>query len=218
MNIEELTEKIYQEGVEKAQQQEQTLLEQARKEADTILAEARRKAADEIELARKEAEKTKAVLGTELKLAGEMSLEQLRRSITDCLVDFVLPESVSTALRDPHFMEKLILEVAQHWDARQTSMDISIVLSPELQELLSDQFMARAKELLDRGLEVRVSEEIKGGFRIEPKDGSYRVSVDEESFAAFFRSFLRDRTRKILFPTPSEPSDHPSASAAGQQS
>lgn len=217
MKVEELTKKIYEEGIEKAQKLEKEALEKAQSEADRILTEARREAEQVAERAKRDAENAKAVLARELKLAGDLALGQVKRRIADCLVDAVLPDSVAEALSGTDFMRELILEVVRHWDQGQTNIDIEVVLPSNAKERVAAQFALRAKELLDRGLELSFSDELRGGFRIQPKDGSYRVSFDEESFAAFFREFLRERTRAVLFPDDDSGTDRGSPDRAGQQ-
>jgi V/A-type H+-transporting ATPase subunit E len=201
MKIEELTRKIYEEGVEKAKKQEEELLKQARKEAERIVGEARREAAETAETARKEAARARELLASELKLAGNQAIAQLKRRIVDCLLDAMLPPSVSSALNDTGFIQKIIIEIVERWDHNRMNIDLEVVLSPQNKDVLAAQFAAKAKGLLERGLTLRVSDELKNGFRIQPGDGSYRISFEEEDFVAFFRAFLRERTRKILFPT-----------------
>jgi len=217
MKIEELTHKIYEEGIEKAKKQEQELLEAARREADRIVAEARSKAEENAERMKQEAAQSKAVLDRELKLAGGLALAQVKQRITDCLVDAVLPDSVASALDDPAFMEQLILEVARRWDFGRTNVDISMVLPQDTQRSMSGQFAAKMQQLLDRGIEVTFSDSLKSGFRIVPKDGSYRISFEETSFIAFFRDFLREGTRKTLFPHDEVEGTQPAVGEAGLQ-
>lgn len=201
MKIEELTQKIYEEGVEKAKQQETELLDQARKEAERIVADARREAEQVKEAARKEAEQAKARLAAELKLTGDQAVAQLRSRIIDSLVDTTLPDNVEAALADTEFMQKLILELVERWDTGRTNLDITVVLSPESQKALGDFFAKKTKQLLDRGLAVSFSDEVSSGFQIRSRDGGYRISFEEEDFVSFFRGFLRERTREVLFPS-----------------
>lgn len=201
MNIEELTKKIYEEGVTKAKQQEEELLDKARKEAERILADARKQAAEIVQSSRKEAEQSKARLASEMKLAGDQAVAEIRNRIVDCLVDNTLPKSIKAGLDDPRFMQELIKEIVGKWDASQTSIDLSVVLPTEARERVAAQFASKAKELFDRGIEVSYSDEVRSGFQIRPKDGSYRISFQEQDFVTFFRGFLRERTREILFPS-----------------
>ena len=204
MKIEELTKKIYSEGIDKAKKLEQEAMEKAQAEADRIVSDARKKAEELTAEAERNAKNAKEALDRELKQAGELALAQIKRQVADCLVDALLPESVETAMKDSAFMQKLILQIAENWNPG-TNIDAEVVLSTAAQQELTDQFTARAKQLLDRGLELKFSDQVSSGFRIQPKDGEYRISFEEESFVAFFREFLRERTRAALFPKDTTP-------------
>ncbi len=201
MKIEELTAKIYEEGVAKARQQGDELVSKSREEADKLLAEAKDKARDIVEKAESEAEQKKARIEAELHTAAEQALDQLRNRIVDALVDSALPKSVGEALADADFVRKLIDEVVTRWDASKTSVDVEVVLPEALKKETAGYFSAKAGEALDKGLDLSFSPELKGrGFQIRSKDGSYRISFLEEDFISFFRPFLRERTRSLLFP------------------
>lgn len=209
MKIEELTSKIYEEGVEKAKQQGEELLSRARKEADRLVSEAKSEAEAIVETARKDAEQQRARIDAEIRLAAEQSMTQLRSRITDALVDNMLPKSIESALSDTGFVQNLIHEIVTRWDTSETSIDIAVVLPKKTQKEMAQFFAAKARGLLDKGLELSFSSELKSGFQIRPKDGSYRISFLEEDFVSFFRSFLRERTRNILFSTDDEGQTQP---------
>ncbi|HUX11812.1 MAG TPA: hypothetical protein VMW87_02220 [Spirochaetia bacterium] len=201
MKLEELTTKIYEDGVARAKAQEEELLGKAREESDRILVEARRKASEIVEAANSEAERARVHLASELKLAGEQALIQLKSRITDCLVENTLPAAVKESLSDKEFVQRLIQEIVAKWNVGDTNVDIGVILPSESQDAVAKRFAANAKELLDRGLEVKFTDDIKTGFQIRPKDGSYRISFQEQDFTSFFENFLRQRTRDVLFPS-----------------
>ena len=43
------------------------------------------------------------------------------------------------------------------------------------------------------------SKKIAGGFTIGPKDGSYFISLTDETFKELISEYLRPATRKLLF-------------------
>jgi len=199
MKIQELTQKIYQDGVEKAKQEEKTILENARKEADTLLSQAREEAARIVEEAEKSSEAAKSRLNAEITLAAEQGLSLLRQRVSDLLVSSSLKGAVAEAMNDKEFIESLIRSVVEKWDTGQTSIDLSLIL-PEADQKRFEQFFAsKAKDLLDRGLEVKFSGRMRSGFEIGPSDGSYKLTFDESDFVEFFKSFLKQRTKELLF-------------------
>ena len=50
-----------------------------------------------------------------------------------------------------------------------------------------------------KGVEASFSKKVAGGFSIGPKDGSYFISLTEESFKALIGEYMRPATKKILF-------------------
>lgn len=200
MKIEEFTQKIYEEGIDKAKKEEQELLDAAHAEAARIVAEAQKKAEETAKQAKKEAEEAKKTLERELKQSGDLALAQIKQRITDCLVEEVLPETISDSLQDTAFLQQLILEIAKRWNASQSDIGIEAALPGQDRERLAEHFAAAEKQLLDAGVTVSFSDEVQSGFVIRPKDDTYKISFAEESFASFFREFLRGRTRSLLFP------------------
>ena len=53
--------------------------------------------------------------------------------------------------------------------------------------------------ILGSGIDASFSKNISGGFRIGPKDGSYFISLTDETFKDLICEYLRPATRKILF-------------------
>ncbi|HUX20597.1 MAG TPA: hypothetical protein VMW69_05105 [Spirochaetia bacterium] len=200
MKIQELTQKIYQDGVEKAKEEEKTILEKARKEAEDMVASARTEAARIVQEAEKAAKDAKDKLTAEIELAAQQGLSLLRQKVSDLLVHSTLKPAVSAAMADKDFVESLIRAVVEKWDTGQTSLDLSLVLPETDQKRFEEFFRSKAKDLLDGGLEVKFAARMSGGFVVGPKDSSYKLSFDEADFIAFFKSFLRQRTKEILFP------------------
>jgi V/A-type H+-transporting ATPase subunit E len=200
VKIQELTQKIYQEGVEKAKQEEKTILEKARKEAEDMVAAARSESARIVQEAEQAAKDSRNKLTAEIELAAQQGLSLLRQKVSDLLVDSTLKPAVAAAMDDKNFVESLIRAVVEKWDTGQTSLDLSLVLPESDQKRFEDFFKSKAKDLLDKGLEVKFAARMSGGFVVGPKDSSYKLSFDEADFVEFFKSFLRQRTKEILFP------------------
>ena len=48
-------------------------------------------------------------------------------------------------------------------------------------------------------MEAEFSKKVSGGFNIGPKDGSWYVSLSEETFRELIAEYIRPVTRKLLF-------------------
>ena len=61
------------------------------------------------------------------------------------------------------------------------------------------QFVAtKYKELLDKGLEIKVGDHTDA-FVIQPKDGGYQVAFSEKLFETFFNQYMRSFTKSLLY-------------------
>lgn len=192
--IQELTDKIYREGVEKgnaeaqrliseAKEQGQKLIEEARKEAEAIKAEARKEAADMKDNAQ-----------SELKLFAGQTVNALKTEVANLLTNQTVADAVKGFTAQPDLVNRFIVEMATKWSA-----DEPVVISANDAESLKKYFAAHAKDLLDKGVKI---EEVNGSkvlFSIAPADGSYKVNFGEEEFENFFKDFLRPQLVEMLF-------------------
>ena len=192
--IQELTDKIYQEGVEKgneeaqrliknAQEESQKIIENARKEADSILANAQ-KSANEL------ADNTKS----ELKLFAGQSVNALKSEIASLLTNEIITKTVKDFTSDKDFLNKFIVSLASKWTENEP-----IVITTADADALKAYFSTKAKELLDKGVKIEQVNGMKTLFSISPADGSYKMNFGEEEFENYFKSFLRPQLVEMLF-------------------
>ena len=83
--IQELTDKIYREGVEKGNEEAQRLVSNAREEAAKILEEARKEADAIVAAARKSAAETAENTQSEIKLFAGQAVNALKTEITSSM-------------------------------------------------------------------------------------------------------------------------------------
>ena len=91
MNLSELTDKIYAEGVEKGNQEAQRILDEANAKAAQIVAKAEKEAADKLAKAEKKAQELDAHTKAELKLYTEQALNALKTAVVDLLNGEIVP-------------------------------------------------------------------------------------------------------------------------------
>ena len=92
--IQELTDKIFHEGVEKGQAEAAQIIEQAKQQADKILQDARQQAQEIAAQAQKKAAETDANTRNELKMYTGQALSALKSELT-----FLLGFSTCSSLR-----------------------------------------------------------------------------------------------------------------------
>ena len=192
--IQELTDKIYREGVEKGNEEAQRVIAQAQEEAKQILEKAQNDAAAILASSQKSADELMANTKSELKMFAGQAVNALKSEVASMITDKIVSSSVKNFTSDKDFLNKFIVSLASKW-----SMDEPIVISTEDAESLKKYFSANAKELLDKGVKVEQVNGIHTLFTISPADGSYKVNFGEDEFVNYFKEFLRPQLVELLF-------------------
>lgn len=192
--IQELTDKLYREGVEKGNAEGKRLVEQAKAEAEKIVAEARRKAEEIVAGARKQAQELDANTKSELKLYAGQALNALKSETANVISDKLVKEAVGEITAHDDVIGKFMVEIARNWSSDETA-----VISAANAEGLTAYFKAHAKDLLDKGVKIEKVNGKATAFSISPADGSYKVNFGDEEFAAYFKDFLRPQLIEMLF-------------------
>ena len=196
--LQQLTDRLYNEGLSKGKAEGGKLLEQARDEAAKILSDAREEAAGIIEAARKEAESLKAKASSDVKMASEQSLQAVKNSIESLLSGKAVGEKIGSALSEEDFLKTIIAEIARKFSSEQ-SCELSLVLPEKMKEAMEPWLAGELSKVLDKGVRASFSKKIAGGFEIGPSDGSYFISLTDESFRNLICEYLRPTARKLLF-------------------
>ncbi len=197
--LQELTEKIYQEGITKGKTEAEEIISGARKEAEIIVSEAKKEAENILRQAKKKSGEIKANGEAELKLSSRQALNALKQQITDLIGSSITRSSVSEALEDAHFIQKIIEISVKNWMNNAENPSLTILVPEKEEKKLNDYFNRSARELLDKGLKITAGSGLESGFQISPKDGSYKISFSEEDFINFFKQYLRPRLVELLF-------------------
>ena len=192
--IQELTDKIYREGVEKGNEEAQRLVSNAREEAAKILEEARKEAEAIVGAARKSAAETAENTQSEIKLFAGQAVNALKTEIASLLTNQVVSDTVKGFVADKDYLNKFIVSLATQWVANE-----AIVISTADAEGLKKFFAANAKAVLDKGVKIEQVNGNKTLFSISPADGSYKVNFGAEEFEYYFKDFLRPQLVEMLF-------------------
>ncbi len=192
--IQELTSKLYAEGVEKGKEEAGKIVAAAHVREQQILDEARAKADEMLSLAEKESAALKKHTEAELKLYATQSSEALKSEIINLLTDKLATSQVKAAVEDNTFMQQLILELVRNWSKNET-----LTVGVEDPGALESYIASQTKSLLDKGLKVETVNGIRTGFTVSPEDGSYKVIFGEEEFIDYFKEFLHPQIQELLF-------------------
>ena len=190
--IQELTEKIFNEGVEKGRVEAERIISDAKAEAAAIIKKAETEAEEIAAKARKAAAELDANTRSELKLYGAQAIGALKSEVATIVTDTIVKENLDGAIKDG-LLKEVILKIAEKWNSEE-----QLVISTAEAEELKAFFAAKAKALLDKGVEIKEVNGVKG-FTVSPADGSYNVSFGAAEFESFLKSFLRPQIVELLF-------------------
>lgn len=194
MNLSELTDKIYAEGVEKGNAEAQQIVEKANAKAVAIIAEAEKKALAIVKGAETTAADLDKKTRAELKLYAEQSVNAVKTEITNLLADKIATDSVKAATADAKFMQGLIAKLAE-----QMAKEGEVLIETKEAEALKKYFAANAKGLLDKGIVIKEVKGIKTDFTIQPANGGYKLAFGDAEFIAYFKEMLRPQLVDMLF-------------------
>ena len=196
--LQELTDKLYQDGLAKGKEEGDKYLADARAEAEKIVADAKAQAAKIVAKAEKDAADLAAKADSDIKMASAQALQATRKDIENILTDSVVKAGTMKALSDADFLKEIILAVAKNFSA-QESADLEVVLPESLRKELGPWVEANLAKTLKGGVKASFSKKIAGGFTIGPADGGWFVSLTDETFTALIGEYLRPVTKKLLF-------------------
>lgn len=196
--LQELTDRLYQEGLSKGKEEGARLVESAQSDAKAIIDNAKAQAAEILEQAKAEAADYRSKVEGDLKMAASQSLQFTKKELENLVVSKVSDTQVSKALSSADFLKEIIRTVAGKFSA-QESADLQMVLPASLQAELEPFLKDELGKVLGGELKAEFSKKIAGGFTIGPKDGDYFISLTDESFKNLIGEFLRPVTKKLLF-------------------
>ena len=192
--IQELTDKIYREGVEKGNEEAQKLIAKAQEEAKRIIEDAHKEADSIVATAHKSADELAENTKSELKLFAGQAVNALKSEIATLVTDNIVNADVKAFAANKDYLNAFIVALASKW-----SVNEPFVISTADAEGLTKYFAAKAKDLLDKGVKIEQVNGIKTLFSVSPADGSYKVNFGEEEFMNYFKEFLRPQLVEMLF-------------------
>ena len=196
--LQELTQKLYDEGLAKGKQEGEALLQKAASEAENIVKQAKEEAEAILAKARKDADDFKVKVEGDVKMAAQQSVQATRTDIENLVIAKVVDGTVDKALANEDYIKGIITAVAQKFSAEEPA-DLSLVLPESLKAALEPFVKNELGKLLGKGVDAAFSKKVAGGFKIGPKDGGYFVSLTDETFKDLIGSYLRPATKKLLF-------------------
>lgn len=197
--LQELTQKLYNEGLEKGRTEADRLVAEAKQEAAKIIADAKAEAEAVTKAAEVRAEDIAKNAMTEISLAGRQAVSKVKSELAEAIVAKATSDAVKAATIDSTFVKDMLLAVAKNWSAATTDVSLVALLPEDKRKELDAAMQKSADELMKAGIEVGYSKEVKSGFKVGEKSGGYYISFTDESFDALLKEYLREKVANMLY-------------------
>ena len=194
-DIQELIEKIRQEGIKTAEDKAKEIEEQARQKAGDILKQAREEAETLLKEAEAKIAQMEQASSASLKQAGRDLLLSLRAEIAAILNKIIAFEAREAlgAEELPGIIAALVKQAA----ARQKGQIVVSVSKNDLRRLrhgLLGKLSAEAK----KGVSLKAETDIKAGFIISYDQGKSHYDFTDKSLAEYLSLYLRPQLAELL--------------------
>jgi V/A-type H+-transporting ATPase subunit E len=198
--LQELTQKLYTTGIEKAKNEADQIIAEAQIKADKIIADANSEAFSIINKSKKESTELQLKIESELKLSSKQVISSIKNQITNLVTQDLIIKDIDKSLSDNDFIKSIIELMVKKWqpdDANST--DLQIILPEQKKENFNKYIKEKISHLMKKGLEVNFEDSFKSGFKIAPKDNSYIINFTNEDFDNFFKTYLKAKTANLLY-------------------
>lgn len=196
-DLKKLIEKIQKEGVEAARAKALEIETEAKARAEEIVSKAKEEANRMIKEAGAEILRQKEANLSLMQQAARDTLISLRRELL-CKLSNVIKQETRQALKSKDLAEilfKLIKDCC-----REPGSNVEITLSREDADKLTEVFISGFKEELKKGITLKTSDEISGGFLISFDCGKSQFDFTDSALAQYLSQYVSGRLDEILSP------------------
>jgi V/A-type H+-transporting ATPase subunit E len=202
--VQELVQKLREEGVAAGRREAEQIVAAAREEAARILAEARREAEERTRASHAMIETERRAAHAALDLASRDALLQLREQLEGAFAQR-LQSLVAAALREPQVLAELVVDALRHALAEDRSGDRAQLLVPE--SVAQDTQAAHAidtlaatlsRDVLAGGVELVREPRAGAGVRVHLAEHGIELAVTDEALAALLLERLLPRFRALF--------------------
>ncbi|MTI13941.1 hypothetical protein [Sansalvadorimonas verongulae] len=210
VGVQELIEKLRNQGVSSGRDKADELVDNAKSEAASIVADAKKEADAILVQAKKEAEFTLKSGEEALEMAGRNAVLEMKGYLMERF-SARISEAVSNEMTDQGVLQKVILEVAGR-SGLQGEKSVEAVLpskiigvdelraNPEdVKEGTLAYFVVRnAREMLTDGVSFAVSDDQQSGVTFRLKDKNIELELDDNAVSEMLLKHLQPRFRAVL--------------------
>jgi V/A-type H+-transporting ATPase subunit E len=195
VQLQELIDKIKNDGVKEAKEEALKIKEKAEREVEQIIAEAKQQSKQIKEKAESEAYQFESSSKEAVKQAARDIALGLKAEIVK-LFDAILKQEVKKSL-SADVLKETILTILKSW-AKEQEGKIDVVLSEKDFKQIKEYLFLKIGDELLKGIEIKSSSHITSGFKITEKDGSAFYDFTEEGISEILAEHLNPKIVKAL--------------------
>ena len=197
--LQELTDKLYNEGLAKGKQEAEQLKANAKNEAAQIIAQAKEEAQQILAKAQSEAAELKVKSENDVKMASQQAFTAIKKQIEEVITAKSLAP-VKEAVADTAFLKEIIKAIVAAFNPQNTdSVALDLILPLDKKEELDSFAKETLAKICTAGVDVQFSKGVQGGFKIAPKGEGYILSFTDKDFENIIAEYLRPKTKSLLF-------------------
>ena len=204
--VQDLIDRIRDQGVQAAQEQTDQILNEARQKAADLVARARAEADEARAKARTEIDAWKASSTDALRLAARDTVLELKTGVMNRFEEFV-KRLVISATRDKELVRAIVLVLAGHAaEEFIQDKDIEVRISrsllgepdPGLSEEGKRAILGLSSDMLREGLQLAPDDDIEGGARVRLVQDQLEIDLSDRAIARMISERLLPRFKAIL--------------------
>lgn len=183
--LERMVDRIYQEGIHRAEERAQEIVSAAEKESRVIREKAQHEADEIIQRAKIDAEKIRKAMESDLQLLAVRAFSKLKSEISNILVAKTVAEDIAATVSDTNFISTVILRLLQTIKSDEMIVTVPPSLHDEIIEKLKDKLSAGLE-----GLQLHTGTN-KTGFTVVRKNSGYELEFSEAALLDLLNPYLK---------------------------
>ena len=197
--LQELTDKLYNEGLSKGKQEAEQMKANAKTEAAQIIAQAKEQAQEILAKAQSEAAELKSKTENDVKMASLQAFTAVKQQIESIITAKTLAPA-KAVVAETEFLKEIVKAIVTAFNPQNSdSVALEIILPAEKQADLEQFAKEQLAKICSAGVDVQFSKGIQGGFKIAPKGEGYMLSFTDKDFENIIAEYLRPKTKELLF-------------------
>jgi len=193
--IKELIAKIQQEGIKAAEEKAREIEEEAGRRAEEIIVNAKKEAEKLLTEAEEKIKRTQEYTRSTLAQAGRDFLLSLKKEI-NAMLDKLILAGARRALTAEE-MVKIIASLIKNYQGQEKE-GIVVSFSQEDLQKIKTGLLDELKEAAKKGITLKPSEEIRGGFTISYDMGKSQFDFTDKALAEYIGTYVKPYLKEIL--------------------